>query len=622
MTARHPNTSLPKGTLLMNTTTGHPGRFKLALMGCAATATLLASPALAQERRVDGEKILELLVARGVISKSDADTIISQAEVVEPQQQARAPIPQAGVGADGTQTVTYVSPVVREQIAQQVRAELGTQAQTEGWSKPGETPEWTRRIQLYGDVRVRGEMRRYDKDNADIFWDYGKLNHGEPFNINELSGTDYVGAPFVNTLENRNRFRLRARLGVKAQITDWISADIRLATGADNGPVSTNQTLGADGTGKYQLWIDRASIRLTPTKDVNIDFGRFANPFWSSDLIFDNDMNFDGVAVSASAPVNDSFRLFGTAGAFPIFNTDLNFGTQNAGTEQNVRRGRPYPSQDRYLFAAQAGVEFKPTDEIGVKLAGAYYHFDNVQGKLSDPCYYYELVCSTDALRPAFQQFGNTMTPLRDIVPNPIDPTISPEPQYFGYASKFEILHVRGQLDYRTASGFGVRLEGDYVRNLGWDGKAIRGTLQDGQGWVGTALNNLGPDTLYPDPTEDEPDRTISKPGRYEGGNQGWQARLTVGTVLNLNLAGDWQAKRGDWNAYVAYRRLESDAVLDAFADSDFHIGGTNNRGWQIGGNYGIAKNTIIGLRWLSAEEIASAPFSVDRGFIDLMTKF
>ncbi|MGL3823100.1 putative porin [Sphingopyxis sp. R3-92] len=605
----------------MLTSIGRVGRLKPMLMACAAGATLLASPTLAQERRVDGEKILELLVAKGVITQDDASSIIAQAEVVEPAP-VRAPIPQAGVAADGTQTVAYVSPVVREQIAQQVRAELGTQAQAEGWSKPGETPEWTRRISIYGDVRVRGEGRFYDKDNGDIFWNYGRLNHGDPFDINDAN-PDSIGAPYVNTLENRQRFRLRARLGVKAQIAEWISADVRIATGADNAPVSTNQTLGADGTGKYQLWLDRASIRLTPVKDVNIDLGRFANPFWSSDLIFDNDMNFDGVAISGSAPLNDGVRFFGTAGAFPVFNTDMNFGTQNARVENNVPRGRAYKSQDRYLLAAQAGVEFKPADQVGVKLAGAYYRYTNIQGRLSEPCYWYELVCSTDALRPAFQQFGNTMTPLRDIVPNPINPDLSPEPQYFGYASKFQILHVRSQLEYRPSpDGFGLRLEGDYVRNLGWNGKAIRGNLVDGQGWVGTALNNLGPDVLVPAPTTENPNRTIAKPGAYQGGNEGWQARLTVGTVMNLNMLGDWQAKRGDWNAYVAYRRLESDAVVDAFADSDFHIGGTNNRGWQIGGNYGIAKNTIVGFRWLSAEEIASAPFSVDRGFVDLMTRF
>ena len=277
----------------MSIDAGRSGRFKFMLLACTAGATLLGSPALAQERRVDGEKILNLLVARGVISKADADTIISQAEVATPAPAAHAALPQAGVAADGTQTVTYVSPVVREQIASQVRAELGTQAQAQGWSKPGETPEWTRRIQLYGDVRVRGEIRRHDDKNGDIFWNYAALNAGRPFDLNDRS-PDYVGPPYVNTLENRNRFRLRARFGVHAQVADWISADLRIATGADNGPISTNQTLGANGTGKYQLWLDRASIRLTPFKNVNIDVGRFANPFWASDLIFDNDLNFDG----------------------------------------------------------------------------------------------------------------------------------------------------------------------------------------------------------------------------------------------------------------------------------------------------------------------------------------
>lgn len=612
MSRHHPNTSLPKGNITMLTSIGRIGRLKSVLMACAAGTTLLASPALAQERRVDGEKILELLVAKGVISQDDANGIIAQAEVVDPAP-VRAPIPQAGVAADGTQTVTYVSPVVREQIAQQVRAELGSQAQAEGWSKPGETPEWTRRISLYGDVRVRGEMRRYDKDNADIFENFGAMNAGDPFNINRFS-PDYVGPPFINSLENRNRFRLRARLGVRAQITDWISADLRLGTGADHSPVSLNQTLGADGTGKYQLWLDRASIRLKPVQDVAIDLGRFANPFFSSDLVFDNDMNFDGVAISASAPMSEGLRVFGTAGAFPVFNTGMNFGSYNArAVEDGGTGGRPFASQDRYLFAAQAGVDAKLSDAIGVKLAGAYYHFDNIQAKRSAPCSWYELVCSTDALRPAFQQFGNTMTTLRSVLADPIDPDRSPEGQYFGYASKFQILHVRGQLDYKPGDGFGVRLEGDYVRNLGWKRDQIVAL---------GALNNLGPQVRVPNPDTPDANDTMLVDGPYAGGNAGWQARLTVGTVMNLNLAGDWQAKRGDWNAWLAYRRLESDAVVDAFADSDFHIGGTNNRGWQIGGNYAIAKNTILGFRWLSAEEVVDAPFSVDRGFIDLMTRF
>ena len=51
-------------------------------------------------------------------------------------------------------------------------------------------------------------------------------------------------------------------------------------------------------------------------------------------------------------------------------------------------------------------------------------------------------------------------------------------------------------------------------------------------------------------------------------------------------------------------------------------IGGTNARGWQVGGNYAVAPNLLFGGRWMSAEEIAGSPFSVDRFFIDLSTQF
>ncbi len=624
MSDQRTDASTPRGNMNMHS---QPIRHRLKpmLMACAAGATLLASPALAQDAApgqamtVDPRLLVEQLVAEKIITREQADRMVRNA-TVPAAQSAQAAIPPGGVTADGTQIVPYVPQVVRDQIVQQVRAELGSQAQAEGWSKPGETPEWTRRIQLYGDVRMRGEARLYDKNNGDIFTNYGAINHGDPQNINDAT-PGHIGPAFINTLENRQRFRLRARLGVKARIDDWISADIRLATGAGSSPVSTNQTLGADdGTGKYQIWLDRASIRLTPVKDVNIDFGRFANPFWTGDLLFDNDMNFDGVAISGRAPVTERFALFGAAGAFPVFNTDLNFGSRNAPV-QSASSG-PYKSQDKYLFAAQAGVDFEATDQINVRLAGGYFRYDNVEGKVSAPCQYYELVCSTDATRPAFQQFGNTMFPIRNIVPDPLNPTTSPENQYFGLASQFEILHIRGSVDYRPSDSFGVRLEGDFVKNLAFDRNLLRGKLIPDVGWDGRAVNNLGPDILVPDLSTANPDDKKAAPGAYAGGDIGWQARLSIGSVLNLNWQGDWSAKRGDWNAFVGYRHLESDAILDAFADSDFHIGGTNNKGWQIGGNYALGRNTIIGLRWLSADEIADAPFSVDRGFIDLMTRF
>jgi hypothetical protein len=48
----------------------------------------------------------------------------------------------------------------------------------------------------------------------------------------------------LNTREDRDLFRLRARLGMKAVISPEWTAGIRIGTGSDNNPVSTTQNLG------------------------------------------------------------------------------------------------------------------------------------------------------------------------------------------------------------------------------------------------------------------------------------------------------------------------------------------------------------------------------------------
>ena len=110
------------------------------------------------------------------------------------------------------------------------------------------------------------------------------------------------------------------------------------------------------------------------------------------------------------------------------------------------------------------------------------------------------------------------------------------------------------------------------------------------------------------------PDIAPGVSGPYNGGNQGWLGRLTVG---------DKEIKHfGDWNAHVGYKYLESDATLDAFADSDFGLGGTNLKGYFLGANYGLADNVWTTFRWMSANNIAGVPYAVDVLQVDLNAKF
>ncbi|WP_204320531.1 putative porin, partial [Klebsiella pneumoniae] len=70
--------------------------------------------------------------------------------------------------------------------------------------------------------------------------------------------------------------------------------------------------------------------------------------------------------------------------------------------------------------------------------------------------------------------------------------------------------------------------------------------------------------------------------------------------------------KFGDWSVSASYRHIDPDALLDAFTDQDFHLGGTNAKGWTLGAEYGLFRHTSIGARWMSTEEVYGPPLKID----------
>ena len=557
---------------------------KAGLLATAATLLLSTAPALAQEavstapapvaqRQVDGSKILQLLVAKGVISQADADAITAQATVAPP-------MPAGGVAGD-VQTIPYIPEGVRNQIKSELKDEVKAEAKSEGWAAPGQVPSWLGKVTLEGDIRVRDEEDLYDKSNDPNLVSFQSINTGAPFDLNHAA-TGAPNPPFLNATEDRNRPRVRARFGLVAEPDDWVSFEIRLATGNDSSPVSPNQTLGATGDfSKYSAWFDRFDLMLTPhgkyLDGLRLDLGRGENPFWTTALEFYPDLNFDGVSARyrKAIPWTGNLEGFATIGAFPIFNTSLNFSSNDVGAFQ---------SRDEWLYAAQGGASWKAMGDLKLTGAVGYFHYDQVQGQVSQPCLWNQDVCNTDTSRTAFEQWGNSMMPIRTIVPNPaVAPGLSPDPQYFGLASPFHVLEVHAALDFTRYPDLPIRIEGEYLDNLAFDRSRV----------LASQVNVVGP---------------------YAPGGTGWTANLTLGKPAIAAL--------GDWNVQAGYRYLESDATLDAIADADFHLGGTNAKGFVLMGYYGIAKNTSIGIRWFSADVITGPQYSNDVLQLDLNAKF
>ncbi|SDX45210.1 putative porin [Lysobacter enzymogenes] len=558
----------------------------LALLSACAAPALAATPADAAKISPEVTlKLIDLLVAKGVLTRGQADDLIAEASASAAAHPAPAVAAQpAYQTAPGAVVVPYVPEVVRQQIKDELRAEVVQQAKSEGWAAPNALPEWTQRISFYGDLRARAEDVLNDGENYREFPNFAALNAGSGYDVADPVANP---VPYVNTTKNRGRMRLRARLGMHAQISDWVEADLRLASGSDRSPVSTNQTLGAGGNlSKYSLWLDRAYVRLKPTAWLSADIGRTPNPFWTSELLFDNDLNFDGVAAQASFRHSSDFKSFVNVGAFPVFNTDFDFGsTQELDKES---------SRDKWLYGAQAGFDWAFADDMSLKAGLGYFLFDKLNGQFSSPCLAptSKDVCDTDLSRPQFQQFGNTMFSIRNIVPAQGAPN-GPQLQYFGYASEFGVANLHAALEIARFDPVKIVIEADVVKNLKYDAKRIRAL---------GPLNNFKP-TFDPAAT-----------GVFDGGDMGYYINLLVGQP---KIEKAW-----DWNASIGYKRLESDAVPDAFTDSDFHLGGTNARGFIVGGALGLARNTWLGLRWLSANEVTGQPYSVDVVQLDLNTQF
>ena len=102
--------------------------------------------------------------------------------------------------------------------------------------------------------------------------------------------------------------------------------------------------------------------------------------------------------------------------------------------------------------------------------------------------------------------------------------------------------------------------------------------------------------------------------GAFAGGDTGW--------LVNLNFGAPKLQKRWDWNASIGYRYVESDAVIDGFCDSDFGGGGTNLKGFTLGGGLGLSSRVWLAARWMSADSIAGPTYKEDIFQFDINAKF
>jgi hypothetical protein len=548
--------------------------------------------------------LIHLLVKQKVITQASADALLREAETEAAQAKAAkasapagavpVPIPaerpEAPPPAPGVVRVPYVPQIVRNQIRDEVKAEVIKEAKAQNWAQPNALPGWLKRFNWYGLLRMRDESDFYGANNigsdgVDGYVNYQAFNANGPINVSPYNILNTI--PFLNTTQDRiNLMSLSARLGLTANVTDGVQAGIQLASGGDNGPVSTTQILGGGWT-KKNVYLNLAYVTLDPFPGASITIGRMENPFFRTDLVFHETLNMDGVEASAlTKPIGaEGLGTFGTIGAFPVGYINANFPTFSPTKS---------PDHTEWMLGGQVGEDWA-TKKWDWRSAVSMYYYLNDQGELSAPCPIYLLVqqCSTDDMVPPFMQKGNTLFLLRNIIPDPNNALTYAQPQFAGLLFKYEELDVTSSFDLTLAPKEHLIVTGDYVRNLAYDG---------------SLANRYAPEGVFPITNYDSSTRTL------QSGPNAFMGRVLFGEPD--------PRERWEWNIVAGYKYLQPDSMLDAFTDYDFHLGGTNAKGFIIGGSLGIFDNTWLTARYLSANEVYGPPLAIDVVQLDLNAGF
>lgn len=217
-----------------------------------------------------------------------------------------------------------------------------------GSQAPSPSSSWTDKIKVKGDFRYRVEM---------------------------------IGQ---QDTELRYRHRIRARVGLIADILDDLQATVQVGTGESDDPVSNNQSL-TEAFSSKPLWLDLAFFDWYPSYFYNAHIvgGKMKNPFYKvgeTELLWDPDLNPEGMALT----YKDTFGI-----VEPFLNTGI-FWLQERKADD-----------DSWFFGGQAGARFNLFDGgFYVLVGGGYVDYMNLKGQ--------PLLWDTE------DAFGNSSDPIED----------------------------------------------------------------------------------------------------------------------------------------------------------------------------------------------------------------
>ena len=514
-----------------------------------------------EELRDTVVNLLDALVQKGVITKEQAQAMVANAQA-KAEASAKARADQEAAEKDAVR-VPYVPQIVKDEISKQVAAEVKPEVVASVIDE-AKAQRWGIPGALpdwISQVRLIGDVRvRYQNDR---FPSGNAAGYYLDFNsINAAGGITPSGINgFLNTTEKQNRMRVRARLGAEALFGENFTAGVRLATGNIQDPSSESQTLGNDG-GHYTVGFDEFFIRWALKQEDGLQWMSTTGGRFTNPFLAPTELVYarDFTFEGLTTSLRWGFGDDGGPDQSQLFMTVGAYPLQVV----------PLATQDsKYLLGGQIGTVLRwGENDQSLRIAGAYYDFLHIEGirNPTDLTFY-------NFSAPPFIRYGNSVFDIS----NSSSPTSTTN--LFALASRFRLADVALRYDLPIGR-YSFALSAEGVRNLGYNAQEILAR-------TGSTL-----------------------PKRVNG------------NVEELSFGYPTVTEAGHWRALVGYRYVQSDAVIDAFTDADFHGGGSNTRGWFASASVGLARQLWLQFRYLSSDVIDGPQFSLDTIQLDVNAQF
>ena len=237
------------------------------------------------------EHVMELLEAQG----RELETL--RAALREQQELTARLVAKLNSTGTGPVVVGSVAEVAAEPVAATVTASPSNAAQADLAQKV---------------AKLESELAKSQKEIE------GRLKTLGPFAFSgdvRLRAEPTFGGPRDRS-QDRFRERIRLRFNAEAQLNDQLKGGFSFASGDLNNPISTNQTANQYTTRK-PLAIDRAYATYNPGwfRPLTVTGGKFAYPWFNTELVWDKDLNPEGagetLAFNVKTPILKKFSIVG-----------------------------------------------------------------------------------------------------------------------------------------------------------------------------------------------------------------------------------------------------------------------------------------------------------------------